>query len=94
MIVQNWGIEVPAITLRELIRDHGIEVIDLMKVDIEGTEAEVFSSGDGLDCVRHMIVELHNSYTSQQFSDDVTRFGLVPEHGRVWPIAVAHRKPA
>lgn len=58
--------------------------IDLLKCDIEGGEAELFA-----DCrswigrVRHVIIELHRPYRSEQFFADLARGGATVEEQRV-----------
>ena len=45
---------VEAITLDKLFKDEGIEHVDLMKLDVEGSEVEIFS-GEGFKKVAHKI---------------------------------------
>lgn len=49
------GVPVRAITMRTLMRETGIQTIDLLKVDIEGAEREVFETCDWIDCVRALV---------------------------------------
>jgi FkbM family methyltransferase len=54
------GHAVAAITVDRLMSDHGIDHIDILKVDIEGAEKEVFAETSAwIDRVGSMIVELH-----------------------------------
>jgi len=55
-------IRVPAIRLDEFLRKYNIEKIDLLKLDIEGSELEVFEtmSGDELKHVQQITVEFHD----------------------------------
>jgi FkbM family methyltransferase len=51
---------VPALTISEIIARFKIEVIDILKLDIEGAEREVLAdSSDWIHKVRLLIVELH-----------------------------------
>ena len=57
-------VRLPCITLRDLLYSHGAKKVDLLKLDIEGGEAEVIERGfiDKVlerHMVRSMIVELH-----------------------------------
>jgi FkbM family methyltransferase len=54
---------VPAVSLPTLFRDHGLDRVDLLKMDIEGAEAAVFA-GDvsWLDQVRIIAIEIHDKY--------------------------------
>jgi FkbM family methyltransferase len=52
--------KVRATTIPELIRIHGLSCIDLLKLDIEGSEKEVLADSDAwIKSVKMMIVELH-----------------------------------
>ena len=53
--------KVPALTLKTIMRNHEISHIDILKVDIEGAELEVF--GDSLpwiDSIDTIIAEMHD----------------------------------
>lgn len=51
---------VPAVTVQQLLADRGLERLDVLKVDIEGSEREVFShSNEWIGQVRAVVVELH-----------------------------------
>jgi FkbM family methyltransferase len=56
------GIE--AISINDLLADFGISTIDLVKMDIEGAELEVLSTGTSpwLERTRVLAVELHERY--------------------------------
>jgi FkbM family methyltransferase len=52
--------EVQGITLDKIMEDYGIEKIDILKVDIEGSEREVFkNSPSWIQKVDSVIIELH-----------------------------------
>lgn len=51
-------ISVEARTLDALLREHGIDRVDLLKFDIEGAEQEVFKSFDGLSRARVIVGEV------------------------------------
>jgi len=67
---------IQAMTLPQLIGDREDLIIDLLKCDIEGAEAEVFA-----DCkpwikrVRNLVVELHHPYRTEQFLVDLSKNG-------------------
>ncbi len=53
-------VSTPAFTVDTLARDHALERIDILKVDIEGAEKEVFADTSAwIDRVRAIIIELH-----------------------------------
>ena len=63
----NWGFtvinkpgDVRAITVPLLMRDFGINHIDLLKIDIEGSEKEVFEACDWQDRLDSIVIELHD----------------------------------
>lgn len=55
------AIEVPCISLADFLRAERLETVDLLKMDIEGSEWEVILSTPGniLHSIRHIIVEYH-----------------------------------
>jgi len=59
--VSDTGTEVNGITIPSLMRATGIKSIDLLKIDIEGAEAELFEKPDWLPFVKAMAIEFHES---------------------------------
>ncbi len=55
------GIEVPCTTLAGIFRDNAIEVCDLLKVDVEGAEYEIFlnTPDDVLARIKKIVMEWH-----------------------------------
>ena len=54
---------VHATTVSAIMREYGLESIDILKIDIEGAEKEVFAdTGPWLGQVRSLIVELHDRF--------------------------------
>jgi FkbM family methyltransferase len=49
-----------AMTMRTLMTERKIRAIDLLKIDIEGSEKEVFEACDWIDAVRTIAIELHD----------------------------------
>jgi FkbM family methyltransferase len=65
----NWGFAVsdeagdcPALTVSSLMRQFRIDRIDLLKIDIEGGEKEVFACSDWQDKVDTIVIELHDRF--------------------------------
>lgn len=52
---------VPGISLGELLRDHGVETVDLLKIDCEGGEFAILEStaADVLSRIRNIVFEYH-----------------------------------
>ena len=80
---------IPAVTLDDLIRDHG--EIDLLKLDIEGSELEVFQENTGwLDKVTAINIELHDHIKpgcSNAFEAAVSKYDGVKKyttHNVIW----------
>jgi FkbM family methyltransferase len=59
-IVESGHVWVRAITMTTLMREAHIQSIDILKMDIEGSETEVFRSCDWIDRVQLIAIELHD----------------------------------
>ena len=79
------GVEVPAFTVEQILDDNNVSRVDLLKVDIEGAEKEVFANGQFLPRVGHIVIELHNDYGFDDFVRDLT-----PWHFRAVAPSEAH----
>jgi len=56
---------IPALTLSDIIAGEDVDVIDILKLDVEGAEKVLFEhGGDWLRKVRLMIMELHDGYVT------------------------------
>jgi hypothetical protein len=54
---------VPSVTIDTIMRDHNLDFIDILKLDIEGAEKEVLEfSSNWIHKVGILIVELHDRY--------------------------------
>lgn len=70
------SVEVDAYSMSDLMEVHGIEHIDILKVDIEGAEKKIMRDGaDWLDKVGWMMIELHD-YVLEDFAADVEPYGF------------------
>jgi FkbM family methyltransferase len=74
---QTGEIGVPAKTIPAILAEAGMSGdIDLLKVDIEGAEKELFSDcREWIGRVKTIIVELHHPYHQQEFLHDLARGG-------------------
>lgn len=70
------GVTVPAVTIPQLMAAHCLTSVDLLKVDIEGAEREVFTAADFLSATRFVVAELHGDYSLANFDRDVRPFGF------------------
>ena len=59
---EHNGIPVRAITMRTLMSEMNLDFVDILKVDIEGAEKEVFDRCDWLNRVRVVAIELHDRF--------------------------------
>lgn len=73
------GIEVKGLTIADLCKAHDISSIDILKVDIEGAEEEMFASPEFMSAVRFVMIELHGDYTIDRFRSDVGPRGFSVE---------------
>ena len=91
---QGEGLEVPALAVEQILELNGLSRIDLLKVDIEGAERELFTNCEFLQRVGFVIIELHDGYHFDQFSADVARFGfraLAPKNGDEFKMIIAEQ---
>ena len=59
--IESTGQEINCVTMKSLIKEYGIESIDLLKMDIEGGEKDVLENAQGwIDRVDTITVELHD----------------------------------
>jgi FkbM family methyltransferase len=76
---------VPTFTISTVMRNHGIEFIDLFKVDIEGAEKELFeSAAPWINRVGTIMIELHDRYKpgcSDAFNDATRDFAIQEAKG-------------
>ena len=56
------GVKVRAITMQTLLKERMEGLVDLLKVDIEGSEKEVFESFDWSNAVGCIMIEMHDKF--------------------------------
>jgi FkbM family methyltransferase len=76
IVEDDDGVEVPAFTVDQIMKHFDLSCIDLLKVDIEGGEKEVFANGHFISQVGLVIVELHDDYHLNDFARDVANWGF------------------
>ena len=87
----KWGFRVRngngcrALTLTTLMKEHRIEKVDILKVDVEGAEREIFENCDWMDKVRFLAIELHDRFRPgcSQIVEAVTKNYLRFDRGPV-----------
>jgi len=55
--------EIQTISLKGILKKYNLKEVDLLKVDVEGAEYDIFSSADGevFRKFKHLLIEFHNS---------------------------------
>jgi FkbM family methyltransferase len=68
---------IPALPMTKILKENdALSMIDLLKVDIEGAEREVFENcADWIGRVRHMVLEIHPPYTVEKLLEVCARNG-------------------
>jgi FkbM family methyltransferase len=91
---ETGGHAVRCFTMDEIMAAYHLDTIDILKVDIEGAEEQLFGgAGEWLSKVKLIVIELHGVYSIERFQLDVARYGfkvLPPcaEHGNRMIFAV------
>lgn len=63
VVEDSTGQGIPALGIPEILADFNMPVIDVLKIDIEGSEIEVLGSSEGwIDNVGTMVLELHDRF--------------------------------
>jgi FkbM family methyltransferase len=73
-------VDVPATTLDRVVGDHGLAHIDLLKMDIEGSEIPVLRTARAPRQARMMVFEFHQEHSDESLWDllrDLPEFRLV-----------------
>jgi Methyltransferase FkbM domain len=77
---------VNGMTLRQIMNEGRLKKIDLLKMDIEGTEEQLFENEDFLsivkDSVSSLIMETHSATGQQKISTQLTKIGFIVESDR------------
>ncbi len=89
----TWGYQasvsqdgsIPAMSMSRLLESTGLERVDLLKIDIEGAERELFdASGDWIHRVEAIVIELHDQQTpgcDEAFTKATRDFQVRTTHG-------------
>lgn len=72
-------IEVAGMTIADICAEHDIGIIDLLKVDIEGAEKDVFSDPVFLPKIGLIAIELHPPYGLTEFRHAIAPYGFRAE---------------
>jgi FkbM family methyltransferase len=75
----TYRIEVRSVMLASLMREHSLDSVDLLKIDIEGAEMMALASDDALTRVGYVIGELHPKLLDMTPAESVEALRV---HGR------------
>jgi FkbM family methyltransferase len=78
---------VPALTVQEILDSNDLDVVDLLKMDIEGAEEAVFQADTSwLSRVRVLIIEIHDKYVDRlAIEQHLKSAGFVKQENRHGP---------
>ena len=82
MNASGRGEKVSGLAVDDLMREYRMTHIDLLKIDVEGAEREIFAAGNFLEHVGVVCAEIHGTYDLAAFNHDLARWGF---RGRVMP---------
>lgn len=80
---------VPSVTIPQLLQTYGLERVDVMKMDVEGTEADIFGERSDLSWLRQvavLVIDVHAKYVDASHVESVLAragFRAVESHDRV-----------
>lgn len=72
----HWGGEVEKLTFREVLDRAGADRVDLVKMDVEGSEFALFTEPDWMDSVQRIVMEVHTA-----FGDPLALTAQLHRHG-------------
>lgn len=77
----NQASDVAAVTISEVMEKFGFASIDILKIDIEGSEQKLFQRGATawLGHVKNLAVELHDDGSRQTFSEAMSTYEYHPK---------------
>lgn len=85
--IAGQGVAVSAVSMETLMREQGMSVVDVLKMDIEGAEDSVIMSGVGgwLSRVRLLLLETHGGEIEKRLIPMLDKCGFdVRRHRNVW----------
>lgn len=75
--VGESGIETKALSIETLMKNHHLDYIDLLKIDIEGAEKYLLSENcTWLNKVNHIIIEIHDEYKIEDLKRDLKHYNF------------------
>lgn len=75
--ISDSGAETEAVSVNTLLNQHGIDKVDLMKIDIEGAERDILGeNNEWFAKTENIIIELHKPYGLENLKKDLKHFGF------------------
>ncbi|MEM7552775.1 MAG: FkbM family methyltransferase [Cyanobacteria bacterium P01_A01_bin.84] len=94
---ENEKSEVNALGIDSLLKNSGFETIDLLKIDIEGSETILFSENhqNWLNKVKNIVIELHGEECEEKFFRALSTYNYeLSNYGELTVCKrLSHRKP-
>ena len=86
--------KVPAISFKSFVKQYGLSKIDLMKVDIETGEYDLFDSlqKEDLDMIDNMLIEYHIGFAGRDIKDRKTITALLRGAGYDYIVSEQHAR--
>lgn len=76
---------VRAVTIDDIMQEYSLDKIDLLKVDVEGSEKEIFANANSwISCIDAICIELHDRFKAgcaRSFFKAVDDFPIELQHG-------------
>ncbi|MCM3924895.1 FkbM family methyltransferase, partial [Frankia sp. AiPs1] len=72
----HWDGDVEGLTMAQVLESGGVDEVDLLKLDIEGSEFALFDEPGWLDAVGRLVMEVHPG-----FGDPATLVARLRQHG-------------
>ncbi len=69
-------LKVKAWTMPDIIHQFNLKKIDILKIDIKGAEKALLAQADWLKIVKNLLIEIHDDYTLENLTHDLTPYGF------------------
>ncbi len=73
--IPNKGKSIDAVSINEIVKKNNLRSIDLLKIDIEGSEKQLFKKNDSdvdfLDITKFIAIEIHNEFNIKEHIENL-----------------------
>ena len=71
-------VDVQTITLSDIFEDNNLDIIDILKVDIEGSEVHLVNEKDNLlNKIKYIVIEAHSDFLKQEIINELSNFEVI-----------------